>query len=751
MNERLKIIACTFLLLIYFSLNIQAQDAAKSPTVKITALNEYGQDENGTGIILGHSSNILFIATAAHVVPTPDQIKISLFQGPTLKGEVVKMNTTLDLATLKCTIPKGYKLPASFAITKSEEKALQSVIIVGHPLGNDWDINYNTNVKATEFDLDDRLFTLAPIGITPGNSGGPVLNQQYELLGLVQNVDQVKAVCVDIATLMKACRAWEVPTNLLTGIDLEEKKAEAGEEDFRYKLFLQEANTAFAAQKWEQAKKTYAELYALTPQEEIQAKIRQCELEMAKDRLYQEYFTKGKNAASLESSIGFFEKARSQRDTKAVREKLRMTRERLAKLNVQQDEIKSNAALKDKMIDPILGELILVRGGTFMMGSDQPYIEDEFPSHRVLLSDFYMAAREITVVQWCEFVNEMYLQAIPLEEKEKWEKAFDEWRSITAVLGGAWGDYCIIEKNITTEGSKTWVLLQLNPREGKENFPMAGIHKQDALNYCKWLSSKHKRVYRLPTEAEWEYAARGGQKSKKYKYAGSNIWKDLYVYRSAEEVDSRPPNELGIFHMSSNVSEWVSDLYASDYYLNCKARGTVSDPKGPDEGEYLCRGGHFGNIEVRNKQPRDYQEYQLSVTTRFMHTSKSIPTLNKASSDEIGLRVVLSPYEQYRDAHQRGALGVRINDIDSRLAGSLKLNSQSGVIVTEAVENGAAKKAGIIPNDVIIQVNEYKVKDVLHFTQFISSLTPGKKVKIKIIRAGKEQTLNATLKSMASN
>ena len=73
---------------------------------------------------------------------------------------------------------------------------LQPIVVLGHPLGNKWDINYNSNIKATEYEFDDRLFTLAPIGIAPGNSGGAVLTTEYEFLGLVQQIDPVKAVCV---------------------------------------------------------------------------------------------------------------------------------------------------------------------------------------------------------------------------------------------------------------------------------------------------------------------------------------------------------------------------------------------------------------------------------------------------------------------------------------------------------------------------------------------------------------------------
>lgn len=619
MKRFIQKIGWTLLPLLFTGSVAMAQDAVKRPVVKITVQNEYGQEDDGTGVIVGQTETELFFVTAAHVISQPDHVKVRLFEGPAIQAEIVQANTSLDIAVIKCPIPNDYEVPASFAIAKEEEKVLQSVIVVGHPGGNNWDINFNTNVKATEFDLDDRLFTLAPIGITAGNSGGPVLSQAYELLGLVQSVDQVKAVCVNLATIMKACQAWQVPTNLLTGITIENLQADAGKEDFRYTLFLQEANSAFQAKKWELAMRAYEQANTLVPSSQLQAKVAQCELEISRDRLYQEYMTQGASASTLEASIGFFEQARAQRDSEEVRERIKFARERLAKLEVQAEELASTSAdLPEHILDEWAGEMILVEGGTFMMGNDQEgFKENEFPPHRVLLSDYYIGAKEITVSQYCTYLNDLAEQ-FPFVDI-----------TFSFVSG--------ISRNLTKRTKirdyedKKLISYEYVPNEGSGNYPVTYISWNEAMSFLLWLSDKTGYRYYLPTETQWEYAARGGQKSRNSLYAGSDnpeevacfSWSDIGPWKTG----TKQPNELGIYDMNGNVWEWCLDRYDKHYYKNCLEQGTVTDPRGPSEGEFMViRGGSFDKeATVFN---RDYFRYS---------------DINA----DIGLRVVRAAYDPY--------------------------------------------------------------------------------------------------------
>jgi len=225
-------------------------------------------------------------------------------------------------------------------------------------------------------------------------------------------------------------------------------------------------------------------------------------------------------------------------------------------------------------------EQILVKSGTFQMGNTRGYNEgesDEKPVHNVKLTySYYIGTYEITIKEYNFYCEEI--------DKNKLEDV----------------DFL------------------------RENLPVR-VYWLDAINYCNWLSEKDGLArsydssgnlldkngrktsditkvegYRLPTEAEWEYAARGGQKNTQdYKYAGSNdfnavAWCKLNSSNSSQKVGDKKPNELGIYDMSGNAWEWCHDIYQ-----NYKS-GTQTNPIGPEEGsKRVLRGGCF------NRDPFD--------------------------------------------------------------------------------------------------------------------------------------------------
>ncbi len=272
-------------------------------------------------------------------------------------------------------------------------------------------------------------------------------------------------------------------------------------------------------------------------------------------------------------------------------------------------------------------ETVLVQGGTFQMGRDYEVIgkngtniafDDEVPVHKVTVSSFYIGKTEVTVAQYKKFVAEnKYGVKMPLSPDE-----IDMGMEI-------------LDTKTHQKRKKTWY----DEHEGvakwewKDNNPITNVTWKDAILYCNWLSEKNnlplaykfKKIdlgdgiseekvvlldangnetqditkvkgYRLPTEAEWEFAARGGNLSKGYKYAGSNnpaevAWTDETTYgRSPQPVGMLKPNELGLYDMSGNAWEWCWDNYKKDYYKTLK-NNTVN-PLGPQRSLYRSiRGG----------------------------------------------------------------------------------------------------------------------------------------------------------------
>lgn len=165
-------------------------------------------------------------------------------------------------------------------------------------------------------------------------------------------------------------------------------------------------------------------------------------------------------------------------------------------------------------------EMIKVEGGVFMMGSKNGQ-SDEAPVHHVKVSTFYIAKTETTVVQW---------------------KAFCKATGRTFPAPPVYG----------------W----------KDDAPIANINWDDAVAYTKWLTLETGKNYRIPTEAEWEFAARGGILSKGYSFSGSNnidsvAWYNGNSNNQTRSVAEKIPNELGLYDMTGNVWEWTNDIYST--------------------------------------------------------------------------------------------------------------------------------------------------------------------------------------------
>ena len=259
---------------------------------------------------------------------------------------------------------------------------------------------------------------------------------------------------------------------------------------------------------------------------------------------------------------------------------------------------------QDKIFKPDMAEIPC---GVFEMGNltgQGENIADELPKHQVKLNTFYMGKYEVTNLEFVEFLNE--------KRNNTTQEELDLWISIEpnsqCGIEGTKKDGYSVRKIGETEYSKR---------------PVVYVSWYGAVEYCNWLSQKHdlkhcyddsynfditKNGYRLPTEAEWEYACRAGEDN-------DFFWNQSYIdrnmspgpideyccYRSSNNNDNHhvinklTPNKYGLYHMSGNVYEWCNDWYNPNYYQNCKSN-IVVNPTGPVLGDKrVTRGGGWNN------------------------------------------------------------------------------------------------------------------------------------------------------------
>ena len=212
--------------------------------------------------------------------------------------------------------------------------------------------------------------------------------------------------------------------------------------------------------------------------------------------------------------------------------------------------------------------MVNIEGGTFKMGNpDGDY--DEHPAHPVTINSFSMSRTEITNGQYCDFLNDIDCNKDGSYEGTDYIDMESKYCQITFSAG------------------------IFRPKSGKDNFPAVEVSWKGARAYCRWAGG------RLPTEAEWEYAARGGKKTfyDSFTYAGSDnisgvAWFTKNSGGNSHPVGQKKPNEYGLYDMSGNVWEWCSDWYNDGYYR----KSPEKNPQGPKDGKVrVLRGGSWYN------------------------------------------------------------------------------------------------------------------------------------------------------------
>jgi len=251
-------------------------------------------------------------------------------------------------------------------------------------------------------------------------------------------------------------------------------------------------------------------------------------------------------------------------------------------------------------------ELRLVPAGTFEMGSasDEPgRLVNEGPPHRVRITrPFYLGATEVTIAQYRTFVEATAYETDAERDTD----------------GGFGIDFETAEVRQDTD--VTWRAPGFPGFRPGPDHPIVLLSWQDAEAFCRWLGEKEARVYRLPTEAEWEFAARAGS-STPYSFGSdaaqlrrhanladaslraavpaatwAQAWDDGFPFLAP--VARFEPNAWGLYDMHGNVWEWCTDWYAKDYY----ARTPAEDPPGPPTGAFRSiRGGGWFNGAKQNR------------------------------------------------------------------------------------------------------------------------------------------------------
>ena len=219
----------------------------------------------------------------------------------------------------------------------------------------------------------------------------------------------------------------------------------------------------------------------------------------------------------------------------------------------------SSGSNRTFIVNGVSFTMVYVQGGTFTMGAtteqESEADDDEKPAHRVTLSSFSIGQTEVTQELW---------RAVMGDNPSKYQKSEDSVESVS------------------------WY---------------------DCQRFISRLNSLTGQSFRMPTEAEWEYAARGGNQSRGYKYSGSNTSMGWYEIKSGS-------NELGIYDMSWNVWEWCSDRYSENYY----AHSPTSNPQGSSLGSYrVLRGGRWDiydrscRVADRDLRAPDYRNDHLGL------------------------------------------------------------------------------------------------------------------------------------------
>ena len=295
----------------------------------------------------------------------------------------------------------------------------------------------------------------------------------------------------------------------------------------------------------------------------------------------------------------------------------------------------TDSNLKKKYTDTITSkndeeisfDMVLVPGGTFDMGSPEGESgrkDDEGPQHKVRISPFYLCTTEITLELFMAYYQETMSAKKDFfeveQEKDKQIKDTDAITGPTPVYGDLTMGY-------------------------NKKHPAMGMTWYNATNFCRWLSQKTGNKYRLPTEAEWEYACRAGTTNALGCSDNQKQLADFATYEAnsndeTSEVAKKKPNKWGLYDMQGNVREWVFDFYSPDSYKNAAEKSPAVNPRGPANGKiHVSRGGDYSSSveELRCAARAFEEEWWRSGDPQIPKSKWWLPEM-----DFIGFRIAAS-------------------------------------------------------------------------------------------------------------
>ncbi len=288
--------------------------------------------------------------------------------------------------------------------------------------------------------------------------------------------------------------------------------------------------------------------------------------------------------------------------------------------------------------------MVFIKGGSFLMGADNDQASiDEYPKHSVSVDGFWMDEHEVTNAQFAKFV-EVTGYVTTAERKPNWEELKkqlppgtpkpDDSQLVAASLVFTPPSHPVD----LNDYSRWWRWVPganwRHPEgpgsdvKGKENYPVVHVSWDDALAYCKWAGK------RLPSEAEWEFAARGGLINNIYPWGNehiskgrpkANYWTGSFPDKNTGSdgfpglapVKSFGPNGYKLYDMAGNVWEWCADWYRNDYYQTVNSPQGVNNPTGPGDsydpdepyvpkrvsrgGSYMCNDGYCSGYRVARR------------------------------------------------------------------------------------------------------------------------------------------------------